>query len=145
MKKRILSTMILLFLAYIAFADSSTQNAMAKDADSRGLTYLAGDDNYSLYQDSSGKLYLYNENWLFDEIYLYKEDGESSKDKVQSKMTNADDVSKVINNSYTVYRVDMGLFEPTYFYVKTPKGNFYSVSEKIKTINVSASKIIDEL
>lgn len=145
MKKRILSTIIILFLTYIAFADSSMKNAMTKDAVNRELSFLASDESYSLYQDNSGKLYLYNENWLFDEIYLYKEDGESSKDKVQSKMTNADDVSKVINSNYTVYRVDMGLFEPTYFYVKTPKGNFYSVSEKIKTINVSASKIIDEL
>ena len=137
--------MMLCMFAFAAFANSVTENARVKDAKERNLSLLARGKRYSLYADNNGILYLYYENWLFDEVYLYREDGETSKETVQSKMKDASDAKKVIDSNYVVYKVDMGLFSPTYFYVKTPKGNFYSVSKTVKTISASASKLIDEL
>lgn len=112
----------------------------------RNLSLLARGKDYSLYADNNGILYLYyEEDLVFDEVHLYREDGETSKESVQSKMKDASDAKKVIDSDYVVYKVDMGLFSSTYFYVKTPKGNFYSVSKKVKTISANASKLIDEL
>lgn len=138
--------MMLCMFAFAAFANSVTENARVKDAKERNLSLLARGKRYSLYADNNGILYLYyEEDLLFDEVHLYREDGETSKESVQSKMKDASDAKKVIDSDYVVYKVDMGLFSSTYFYVKTPKGNFYSVSKKVKTISANASKLIDEL
>ena len=145
MKKKLFFCMIIMFFSVLLFAETDVHSERIKDAENRKLTLLASEDGYSLYQDKNGTLYLYSENWLFDEIYLYKENGTSNKEKIQSKMKEASDVSKIIDSDYIVYLVNMGFFAPTYYYVKTPKGNFYSVSEKIKTINASANNLIDEL
>ena len=62
-----------------------------------------------------------------------------TKEDVQQKMKESSRTSKRIDKNYIVYEVSMGLFSSSYYYVKTPKGNFYSVSKKSyqKTIDKS--------
>lgn len=147
MKKRfIVFFLILCSVSSFIFAESTLQDLRLKDAETRGLTFLASQEGNSLYKDKSNKLYYYCENWLFDEVYVYKQDSKVSKEEVKSKMEKAKDVHKEIDdNNYTVYFVYMGIFSPKYYYVKTPNGDYYLVSERIKTIDGSTNKYIDEL
>ena len=120
---------IILLLPNFAFGESITKKAMLKDANIRNLVFLEKGNDYSLFKDKDGKFYLYFENWPFGQVSLYGG-------------------NKEIDDDHVVYRVDMGFFDPTYFYVKPPEGNFYSVSTEIETISASESEtddIIDEL
>lgn len=145
-RKVVLSIVVFFLLPCIVFADSEErQRARIRDANSRNLSLIASGEDYSLYADKNGCFYLYSENPLFNEVYLYRGNGKVTKGQIEANMNEAPRVSKIIDTSYTVYRVDMGFFSKTYHYVKTPKGDFYSISEKIKDISASASKFIDEL
>lgn len=145
-RKVVLSIVVFFLLPCIVFADSEErQRARIRDANSRNLSLIASGENYSLYADKNGCFYLYSENWLSNAVYLYRGNGKVTKGQIEAEMNEASSVSKIIDTSYTVYYVSMSLFSETHYYVKTPKGDFYSISEKIKTINASASKFIDEL
>lgn len=146
MKKFTIIAMMFTVLTSFVFAESSlTRKSVIKDAEKNNYSLLARQEYYSLYADKNGIFYFYYENWLFDKVYVYTESGQVTKEDVQQKMKESERTSKIIDKNYVVYEVSMGLFSSSYYYVKTPKGNFYSVSKRVKSIEASADNLIDEL
>ena len=146
MKKFTIIAMMFTVLTSFVYADSSlTRKSVIKDAEKNNFSLLARQENYSLYADKNGIFYFYDENWFFDKVYVYTESGQVTKEDVQQKMKESERTSKIIDKNYVVYEVSKGFFSSCYYYVKTPKGNFYSVSKSVKSIEAGADNLIDEL
>ena len=104
---------------------------------SRKFLFVASKGDYYLYKNNKGFFYLYYGHRILDYLDLYGRCKAISKEEISKNMKNSSSSSKIIEGDYTVYEVYMGFLKDTYYYVKTPKGNFYSVSDKIKKININ--------
>lgn len=137
---------LMIVLSTSLFASSTTKKARNRHIEQNGYEILCEGNDYTLVKDKNGTFYLYSENWLTDDIYVYMETEEVTKDFVANKMNSASSSSKRLqSNGYTIYYVSMGLFSNTYYFVKTPKGNYYSVSKSLKTIHADGNNLIEEL
>lgn len=152
MKKFTIIAMMFTVLTSFVYADSSlTRKSVIKDAEKNNYSLLARQDDflyaYSLYTDKNGIFYFYMEESLSNNVFLYTESGQVTKEDVQKKMNNSESSEKIINKDYVVYQVYMGFFASPryYYYVKTPKGNFYSISKFVKKIDADSDHLVDEL
>ncbi|WP_372518923.1 hypothetical protein [Candidatus Ruminimicrobiellum ovillum] len=153
MKKKLFVAIVLLlcFCAYnmplFAATSAEIKKEIKKDAKNSAFTFVtSNDDDCFLYKDSKGNFYLYYGNWLFDYVVLYGKSELVSKEEVATNMKKSSESEKIVEGEYTIYKVDMGFLNDTFYYVRTPKGNFYSVSKKIKTIKINgADDLINDL
>lgn len=141
--------LLLLFVSTILFANDLTRKARDKDIRNNSYVLLceSKSGNTSLVSSKNGTFYLYYENSLFSDLDVYVEDMRVTKDFVSQKMDVAVSSKKIISDcGYTVYLVETGyIFGESYYFVKTPKGNFYSVSKKLKTIHADGDRLKEEL
>jgi hypothetical protein len=138
--KKVLTVLLCFFvfcLPLFASSKDSIAKEVEKDATSRNFSFIASNNNYYLYKDSKGSFYLYQSISWFDYLNLYGGCKGVSKEEIAINMKNSSSSSKIIERDYTVYIVSMGFLKDTYYYVKTPEGKFYSVSNKIKKININ--------
>ena len=137
--------MVFMCFSTAIFAVDLTRKARDKNISQNGYTILCTDDDYTLVSDNNGSFFIYWETWT-NRVRIYAESGQVTKDYVAEKMREASSSRKIIESrGYTVYRVDKGLFSNSYYFVKTPKGNFYSVSNEIRVIDAQGDSLIDEL
>ncbi len=149
MKKTFLLVLVVLFFIITenVFAEGSAEDiknapglkAVEKTITNRQETLLAqgyNDGNvYVLTKDANGTLYLYEiyigiSHTYDGSIRLYKEDGKTDKESIKKEVDKGNKVTKIIDaESYSSFKVDGW---PDKFYVKTPKGNFYSVNKLIR-------------
>jgi len=152
MKRKLFIAIVLLlcFCAYnmplFAATSAEIKKEVKKDAKNSAFTFVTSNDVYFLYKDSKENFYLYYGNRLFDYIVLYGKSELVSKEEVATNMKKSSESKKIVEGEHTIYKVDMGFFKDTFYYVRTPKGNFYSVSKKIKQIEINgADDLINDL
>lgn len=124
---------------------SPVTQAIQKDMTSKKFDRLATGYSdsylYILVKDANWNLYLYRANVgstgsYEGRLYLYQEDGKAIKESIRKEVDKGRTVSKIIDESYIAFKVD-GF--PDKFYIKTPKGDFYSVSKLIREAQDAAS------
>ena len=144
--KKITLLMVFMCFAMTTFANDMTRKARNKNIAQNGYSVICNSGDETLVTSQNGSFYLYYENWLTDDVVIYAESGQVSKEYIASKMREASSSRKIMESQgYTVYYVNMGLFSDTYYFVKTPKGNYYSVSREVKRIHADGDSLIDEL
>ena len=127
-----------------------------EDADNNKLIFISyggNDDSFHehyLYKDNKGILYLYLGRPLpGNEMHLYEMNNLVSKEEVSENIKKSQESQKVIEkDGYKVYRIEMSGFEKgnLKYYVKTPDGKFYTVTNFIKRIKLNgADDLINEL
>lgn len=126
-----------------------------KDIAENGYTLLARSITWSVFTlaaNKDGTLVLYYDDTDVIKVYTESSSSPVTKEYVAEQIKSADEADKIIEaNGYTVYTVVPVEYYHSFitvqttgarkFYVKTPKGVFYPVSKKIKSIN----PLIDEL
>lgn len=147
MKKFVIYIAVFLLIGNLMFANSTTRKSRDRDIKARNFTILANSGDYTLVRNSNGTFFLYNENWLTDDVYLYAEEEKVTRESVVEKLNSASSSSKVIDNrnGYTVYSIDASLFSKSYYVVHTPNDNFYSISIRIKKIHADGTNLAGEL
>ena len=158
MKRNVLLISILFFIIIgLVFAEgtaeerteniknSSALKAIQKDMDNKKFDVLARGYSdsyfYILAKDTSWRMYLYRayvgSSGSYDgNIYLYQEDGKATKENIKNEVDKGKTVSKIIDDSYVAFKINGW---PDKYYVKTQKGDFYSVSKLIRESNNAAS------
>lgn len=115
------------------YANSTTRKAANKYISEKGLSIIARSSNYTLTSDKEGTFFLLSEDSFDDKVDIYIEIEQVTRDEVSKTIKNASGASKVIEkNNYIV--INAWQFIGDWYFVKTPKGNFYNVSYKIDTI-----------
>lgn len=156
--KKLSGLFVLIFIiAVSAFAEGTAEEraenlknspvtqAIQKDMINKKFDILANgysDDRlYVLAKDANWTLYLY-QAWVGSTgkmdggIKLYQEDGKATKESIKKEVDKGNNVSKIIDESYIAFKI-AGF--PDKFYIKTPKGDFYSVSKRIREAQDAAS------
>ncbi|MBQ3713513.1 MAG: hypothetical protein II890_06145 [Spirochaetia bacterium] len=158
MKRNVLLVLILfLIIIGVAFAEGTaeerTENiknslalkAMQQDMNNRKFDVLARGYSdsyfYILAKDANWRMFLYRayvgSSGSYDgNIYLYQEDGKATKESIKNEVDKGRTVSKIIDDSYVAFKIDGW---PDKYYIKTQKGDFYSVSKLIRESNNAAS------
>ena len=115
------------------YANSTTRKAANKYISEKGLSIIARSSNYTLTSDKEGIFFLLSEDSFNDKVDIYIEIEQVTRDDVSKTISNASGANKVIeSNNYIV--INAWQFIGDWYFVKTPKGNFYNVSYKIDSI-----------
>lgn len=131
--KKILIIFYVILYTELLYANSTTRKAANKYISEKGLSIIARSSNYTLTSDKEGIFFLLSEDSFNDKVDIYIEIEQVTRDDVSKTISNASGANKVIeSNNYIV--INAWQFIGDWYFVKTPKGNFYNVSYKIDSI-----------
>lgn len=131
--KRIIIFLFGILFTGMLYANSTTRKAANKYISEKGLSIIARSSNYTLTSDKEGIFFLLSEDSFNDKVDIYIEIEQVTRDDVSKTISNASGANKVIeSNNYIV--INAWQFIGDWYFVKTPKGNFYNVSYKIDSI-----------
>lgn len=132
MKKKIIILLYLLFTVSL-FANPTTRKVVNNFISEKNLTIIVRSGDYTLTADEKGTFFLFSEDFLYDKVDIYMEVEKVTRDEVSKIVREADGASKVIElNNYIVLNAYQ--FIGDWYFVKTPKGNYYNVSYKLLSI-----------
>ena len=147
MKKIFCLTFLTIFFVVSAFADSSlTHKYRNMDIAKHGYKVLAtSNSNYTLVSDKNGNFLFYDESPSINQINIFRQSGQVTKDYVVSKIREEGADKILEHNGYTVYGIGVVFWIYKYYFVKTPNGKFYSVSVKDNIIDAYEEEMIKKL
>jgi len=142
MKKFLICLLLSFFIPRLSVSFADSENDILHWVEKNGHSIVCIDWNYALAKSKDGTFYIYD-SISSDNLIITTEYETCSKEIVANKIKEAMSTYKVIEKEgYVVYKVKGPLgawnWNPNYdneFYVKTPKGNYYSVSLLWKNVN----------